>query len=133
MERSGGYSLRALGGCLVIILLMTVCGGVTVFTLDRLCFSTLSQRLPIYPDGEVRAERHNLLTSRGMGETYIELYSSNPPTEVREWYARATAGITRRAALENDFVYRLARSQWNVVRAEDGEGSVVQLLGSCAQ
>ncbi len=131
MDRSSGYSKRTLLGCGVIILLIFLCGGITTFTLDRLCVSTMTQRLPIYPGAQTVVERHNSMTAFGMGETYVELYSPDVPDVVSKWYGN-TAGTYQIDAVRNDDpFYKLGRSNWTVNLAEDGKGSQIQLYGTC--
>jgi hypothetical protein len=133
VNRDSGYNKRTLGGCLAILVGLMLCMAVSVLGLDRLCYESLSRRMPIYPGAEIRVNRYNLFTSRGMGETYLELYSPDPSDVVSEWYGRTTSATLREAARTNDAIYRLARSERNVRRAEDGEGALIELYGTCAQ
>jgi hypothetical protein len=133
LDRSSGYGKRTVLGCLVVLVAMFLCVGVSMFTMDRLCYESLSHRIPLYPGAEIRAERHNLLTARGMGETYMELYSPDPPDTVSEWYGRMIGQYTREAIRNHDFIYTLARSERSVHTAEDGSGSMIELYGTCAQ
>jgi hypothetical protein len=131
VDRESGYGKRPLLGCLLIIVLVALCGGVTTFTLDRLCLSTMTQRLPIYPGAQTVVERHNSFTEFGMGETYVELYSPDAADVVSKWYGN-TAGTYQINAVRNDDpIYNLARSNWTVNKAEDGKGSQIQLYGTC--
>lgn len=101
--------------------------------MDRLCYASLSNRLPIYPGAEIRVQRYNLFAARGMGETYMELYSPDDPDTVSRWYGQQVGGYIREASRNRDFIYALARSQYAVRRADEGEGSLIQLYGTCAQ
>ncbi len=131
MDRGSGYGKRSLLSCGVIILLIVLCGGVMTFTFDRLCLSTMTQRLPIYPGAQMVVERHNMLSAFGMGETYAELYSPDAPDVVSKWYGN-TAGTYQINAVRNgDPTYNLGRSNWTVNQAADGKGSQIQLYGIC--
>lgn len=133
MERNSGCSLRALGGCLVIILGVFLCVGVTFVTIDQLCYDTLTNRLPMYPESDVLTQRHNLFRPFGMGETYIELYSADDRDTVQRWYGTTAGRYSREAVRTGDFKYRLANAQRAFVRADDGVGTFIQLYGACAQ
>ena len=131
MDRESGYGKRPLLGCLLVVVLVLLCGGVTTFTLNQLCLSTMTQRLPIYPGARTIVERHNSFSAFGMGETYVELYSPDAPDVVNKWYGN-TAGTYQINAVRNDDpIYNLARSNWTVNAAEDGKGSQIQLYGTC--
>jgi hypothetical protein len=132
VERSSGYTKRTFLGCLVILGLVVLCSGVTTLTLDRLCYNTLSQTLPLYPNAQVQVDRHNMFTSRGMGETYLQLYSPDPPDVVSRWYGETVGPYLWAAIRSNDLSYRLGRVERHVSRAEDGVGSMIQLHGVCA-
>lgn len=125
--------LRRLGGCLLLILIIFGCLGVSVFTLDQLCYVTLSQRLPLYPDAEITVERHNMFRARGMGETYMELVSPDDPDTVSRWYGSTAGRYQREAVRTNDPLYRLATAERAIGSTEDRDGSLIQLYGTCAQ
>jgi len=131
-HRPPGASRRTLLGCLLIVVGLVACSGVTGFTLDRLCLNSLTNRLPIYPNAEIRVRRHNMFTEFGMGTTYMELYSSDDSQTVTGWYGRTTGDYRRDVIIEGkDPASGFARAQWSVVRAEDGTGSFIQLAGNC--
>ncbi len=125
--RSPGPAL----GCLLIIILIVVCGSGTLFVADRICYGNLSQRLPIYPNATVERRTHNLFTEFGMGNTVIIMNSPDAPSTVRSWYALHT-GTYLREALQNDTpFFRMAQGQVDVTRSEDGAGSQIILFGTC--
>lgn len=132
MERDSGYNRRSCLGCLVVLVLVFACAGLTSLVLDVVCHQALTQRLPFYPGAEIVTERHNLFRRFGMGETFIELYAPDPSSEVREWYARTTAPRERELRRSGSTGYRLTNASWVVYRAEDGTGSQIFLLGTCA-
>jgi hypothetical protein len=107
------------------------CIGVTTFAADRLCYSNLSQRLPIYPNAEVKSRRHNLFTEFGMGNTVIVLISPDAPEAVRAWYAVHAGSYLREAVRNNTPFYRMAQGQVDVTRNPDGKGSQIILFGTC--
>ena len=90
--RRAGYRVRAFL-ILTTVILLTVGGVLT--GLDRVCYHYLNQRLPIYPDAEVRIRTHNFMTELGMGNTVITLYTADPPDDVRSWYAVQTGSLLR--------------------------------------
>jgi hypothetical protein len=132
VDRGSGYTKRTFLGCFVIMGLVALCSTVTTLTLDRLCYNTLSQTLPLYPNAQVQVDRHNLFTSRGMGETYIQMYSPDPPDVVSRWYGETVGPYQRAAIRSHDPSYRLGRVERSISRAEDGTGSLIQLHGVCA-
>lgn len=129
------FPLRGPLGCAVIVLGLLLCTAATTFALDRVCYASLSQRLPLYPNAQITYRQHNLFTELGMGVTVIMLDSPDEPDVVRSWYGRAQ-GAYNRAALESGDVVqqagqRLSRADWSVTRAEDGTGSQIILFGTC--
>lgn len=122
-------------GCVGVLIIMLTCGTITTLTLDRVCYSGLSQRLPIYPDAEVEMRSHNLFTEFGMGNTVIVMHSNDEPNVVRSWYGQQTGGYLRQTMESGGFVdriaQRLARGDWDVTREEDGDGTQIILFGTC--
>ncbi len=127
--RRAGYRVRAFL-ILTTVILLTVGGVLT--GLDRVCYHYLNQRLPIYPDAEVRIRTHNFMTELGMGNTVITLYTADPPDDVRSWYAVQTGSLLREWARTRPFLYNIAQSSVSVSQADDGVGSLVILFGTCA-
>ncbi|MDX2161788.1 MAG: hypothetical protein SF162_10720 [bacterium] len=127
---------RTLGGCLAVIAAIAVCGSGMFFTLDRVCVNYLPQRLPFYPNGDVRWLRHNFITPWGVGNTVTILDTADSPDVVRAWYGRETGTFLRRIASTDEPLLimgqRLARADWRVDRAETGGGSMITLFGTCA-
>lgn len=120
-------------GCLVVVLAIVVCGSVSSFALDRLCYSNLSQRLPIYPDATVESRAHNLFTEFGMGNTVMVLTTPDEPDAVRSWYAIQTGSYLREALRNNTPFFRMSQGQVDVTRNPDGAGSQIILFGTCVQ
>jgi hypothetical protein len=121
-----------LSGCLIVLVVMLLTVGGVFIGLDRVCYHYLSQRVPIYPDAEIRVRTHNFLSEFGMGNTVYTLYTSDRPDEVRSWYAVHTGELLREWARTRPFLYNLAQSRVDVSRADDGIGSLVILFGTCA-
>lgn len=123
-------------GCFGLLAAMVICLTTTTFALDRVCYTGLSQRLPLYPNAEVRSRRHNMFSEFGMGNTVIVMYSPDEPDVVRSWYGRAT-GQYIRGTLETGtsierLAQRLGQGQWDVTRDESGVGTQIILFGTCA-
>jgi hypothetical protein len=118
-------------GCLMVIVAVILCSAVTSFAVDRLCYSNLSQRLPLYPNAEVKRRVHNLFTEFGMGNTVIVLVSSDDPDTVRDWYAAETGTYVRDALRNNTPFFRMAQGTVDVTHNPDGEGSQIILFGTC--
>ncbi|NJO82684.1 MAG: hypothetical protein HC828_07575 [Blastochloris sp.] len=118
-------------GCLLVLAALFGCMGVSVFTLDRICYSVLSQRVPIYLNARIAVRQHNFLSEWGMGDTSMVLYSDDPPEEVRAWYAVTTGAYLRRALQNNEPFFRMAQGDWAVETAEDGVSSQILLYGTC--
>ena len=133
MKRQSGSRLRGLGGCLVVLFAVVACSGVTVLAVDQLCYTTLSQRIPLNPNAEVREERHNFIRAWGMGETYFELYTPDGGDAVGEWYGSTAGRYSREALRSNDVAYLLGTAERSFRRADDGVGTFIQLYGTCAQ
>lgn len=133
MDESRGAGRRAALGCLLVLVGLIVCGLVTAIAVDTLCYGALTQRVPMYPGAEVVLERHNLFRAFGMGETYVVLRSPDSPDVVSRWYGRTVGPYTREAIRSGDVGFRISRGQRAVTPAEDGMGSEIRLIGSCAQ
>jgi hypothetical protein len=123
-------------GCLIIVILLFGCIGISLLAADRVCYAGLSQRLPIYPNAEIVYRSHNFLTELGMGNTVITLYSPDDPDTVRSWYGRTTGEFLQDSLNSGDPIIRLqrviAQTDWSITRAEDGIGSQIILFGTCA-
>ncbi len=123
---------RTLIGCGLVVVLVLVCIGGAVFAVDRVCYASLSQRLPIYPNAGIVSRVHNFLTEFGMGNTVFVLYSPDDPATVRAWYAQQTSDYLERAMAGGDLGFRMAQAEWSADRAEDGSGTQIILFGTCA-
>ena len=117
-------------GCLVILAAVVLCGGITFFAADRICYGNLSQRLPIYPNATVSSRTHNLFTEFGMGNTVVVLDSPDSPDDVRSWYAVQTGSYLREALRSNTPFFRMAQGSATVSRSDTG-GSQIILFGTC--
>lgn len=122
-------------GCIGVLVVMLLCGTITTITVDRICYTGLSQRLPIYPNAEVQRRSHNLLSEFGMGNTVIVLYSPDEPEVVQSWYGQQTGTYIRGTMQSGGFIdrvaQRIAQGDWSVTRAESGIGSQIILFGTC--
>jgi len=128
-------SWRPVVGCLMIVVVMSACILGSILSINGVCGAYLPQRLPTYPGAEVVAEGHNFLSSWGMGNTVLTLYTPDDPDTVRSWYAVQT-GRFLRGAIENptpitDLGRQIARVDFSIARAEDGVGTQIILFGTC--
>ena len=130
-ERPYGCSRRALLAVLLVIGGMLACISLSFVGVDAMCYSSLSQRLPIYPGATITLEQHNFLRTFGMGETVMILDSDDPPDVVQSWYGRTTYEGQRRAKANHDPFYYMATGRYSVTTAEDGTGSQIVLSGGC--
>jgi hypothetical protein len=125
---------RPIVGCLVIVVAIFLCSGVSMFVADRVCYGSLSQRLPIYPNATIKSRAHNLFTEFGMGNTAITMTTPDDPTTVRNWYGAATGAYMRAGLRGINPGFMLARGQWDVTRDPDNpSGSQIILFGTCIQ
>lgn len=130
-ERPYGCSRRALLSVLVLLVALFACVGVSFVGVDAMCYSSLSQRLPLYPGATVTLERHNFMRAFGMGETIMVLESDDPPEVVQAWYGRVTYDGQQRAKANHDPFYYMATGRYSVTAAEDGTGSQIILSAGC--
>lgn len=121
--------LHLLRGVAIVAAVMMLCSSATFFGLDRICLSELSESLPIYPGAEVRSERHSFITSFGLGETIVMLYTPDDVQTVTTWYGR-NSGTAARARAQNG-VRRLSDGRFNVANDISGTGSQIILHGVC--
>lgn len=116
----------------VIPLLLLVCIGGVTLALDHLCYSGLTQRLPLYPDAEITFERHSGMRAFGMGETLLILESADPIETVREWYGRAGGAAVRRMQQSGQrLLISMSQAEYSLITAEDGQGTQITLSGIC--
>jgi hypothetical protein len=123
---------RPVLGCLVVIVAIFLCSGVTMFAADRLCYGALSQRLPLYPDSTVISQTYNLFSAFGMGNTVVSMTTPDDQQTVRNFYGRATSTYMDSRGSGSPF-FTLAKGQWDVSRGDNGEGSLIILFGTCIQ
>jgi hypothetical protein len=123
-------------GCVGVLVALVVCVSTGSFAADRICYMGLSQRLPIYPNAEIRSRVHNLFSEFGMGNTVLTLYTPDEPDAVRSWYGQQTGTYARETLQSDNFIERLAQrwaqGQWEVSRDESGIGTQIILFGTCA-
>ena len=124
---------RPVLGCLVVLVAILLCSGVTMFAADRLCYGALSQRLPLYPNSTVISRTYNLFSAFGMGNTVVSITTPDDPETVRNWYGAATSAYMRAGMRGGSPFFTLAKGQWDVSRGENGEGSLIILFGTCIQ
>jgi hypothetical protein len=132
-DRPYGCRGRLGGGCLGIILAVTLCVGGLMAAADSACYASLTHRLPVYPGAEVITERHNFLRAWGMGETVMILYSPDPPEVVTGWYGRTIGTRLYEQVTQGVGPPRFGETDWTVGRAEDGVGSQIILYGKCVK
>jgi hypothetical protein len=122
-------------GCLLVPIVLFICLSITTVALNGVCQSGLRERLPIYPGAAVRSERYNFLVPFGVGQTIVTLYAPASQEDVRNFYGMATGSYIRRTNNTSNPIESIARyitrGQYDVSRAEDGEGTLVILFGSC--
>jgi hypothetical protein len=122
-------------GCLGLLAAFVFCIGTVLLAIDRVCYTSLSRRLPLYPNAEVRLRQHNLFSEFGMGNTAVILFTQDEPDTVRQWYGRITSDYLRGTQDSGNpidrLALRLAKGQWDVTRDESGAGSQVILFGTC--
>jgi hypothetical protein len=117
---------------IAIPLVMLACVGITTFALDNLCYTALTQRLPIYPGATVTVERHNGLRAFGMGETIMVIETDDPLDTVRDWYGVNAGGAVRRMQQQGQMVLvNITETSYSATTAEDGTGTQVLLSGVC--
>ena len=117
-------------GCLVVLGAVILCGGITFFAADRICYGNLSRRLPIYPNATVTSRTHNLFTEFGMGNTVVVLDSPDPPDNVRSWYAVETGSYVRESLRNNTPFFRMAQGS-ATINSNGSGGSQIILYGTC--
>ncbi|MBZ0304178.1 MAG: hypothetical protein K8J31_30865 [Anaerolineae bacterium] len=116
----------------VIPLILVLCVGGATVALDSLCYSGLTQRLPLYPGAVVTFEKHNGLRRFGMGETLMILESADPIETVRDWYGRNAGAAVRRMQQDGQrLLISMSQAEYSVVTAEDGQGTQITLSGVC--
>lgn len=130
-ERGYGCGRRALLYTLAITAAMFLCIGGTTAAIDAVCYSTLTRRLPVYPDAEVTLLRYNFVRAFGMGQTVMVLETADPPDAVREWYGRSFGAAARAAQDNRDPFFNMATSAHSITAAESGSGSQIVLSGVC--
>ena len=116
---------------LVVMAVLFICIGVSFVGVDAMCYSSLSQKLPLYPGATVTLERHNFLRAFGMGETVMVLDSDDPVETVQAWYGQMTYEGQQRARETHDPFYFMATGRYSVTTAEDGTGSQIILTAGC--
>jgi hypothetical protein len=122
---------QAATGCIVLSVLVLLCVSSALLAVDRVCIDGLTGRMPIYPDAEVLWQRYTFLRPFGMGRTAMELHTDDAYRDVLGWYARATGFNARNYG--NTIGFRVSRVEWDVSPDESGEGSIIYLVGTCAQ
>lgn len=124
-------------GCVSVIGALVACLLTLVLAGDGLCYTGLTQRMPVYPQATPIFRQYNWLRPYGMGSTVIAFETDDPEGQVRAFYGRAQGEYARRAlqfsnpleiAAEN-----MTRAAYDVVTQEDGTGSQVILFGYCLQ
>ena len=129
-------SRRGCFGCLGILLGMIVCGSIVYISVDRVCYTGITRRVPVYPEATQVWLTHNMLFEWGMGTTVATYESDNDPETVRRFYANNLRAFTQNdASSRNPLVsayVRLTQARFDVTEAQDGTGSQIILYGVCA-
>lgn len=111
---------------------MLLCLGAVALTLDQLCYTGLTQRLPQYPGATVVVERHNGLRAFGSGETVMVLETKDPIETVRDWYGRNAGGAVRRMQQQGQsMLIALTSANYSLYPLEDEPGTQIVLNGVC--
>lgn len=118
-----GCASRPLAGCLVIFVVMFCSVSGFVLVGDQLCYSEHSNYLQPYPDAELIYTDYNFIRAFGIGQTVQQFYSEDDPVTIRAWYGPLVAERPRTG--------RITRGEYHAIRAEDGEGSYIFLVGRC--
>lgn len=125
----GRYLLRVAA----IVVLVIVAGAVITLSVDGLCYSAMTRKIPVYPNARVTLEQYNLLRSFGMGQTAMILDSDDSPETVRDWYGKTVSAATRAALDSGDRTFTWANASYAIAGAEDGTGTQIVLNGVCGQ
>jgi hypothetical protein len=129
-------SRRGCLGCLGILLGMIVCGSIVYISVDRVCYTGLSRRVPVYPEATQVRLQHNMFFAYGMGTTVGIYESADDPETVRRWYANNLRDFAQNdASSRNPLVsawVRLTQARFDVTETESGVGSQIILYGVCA-
>ncbi|TVR24389.1 MAG: hypothetical protein EA396_01480 [Anaerolineaceae bacterium] len=118
-----GCTSRPLVGCFIIFLVMICSVSSFVLVGDQMCRNELNSYLPPYPDAELIYTDYNFIRPFGIGQTVKQYYSEDDPITIRAWYGPFIAERSR--------TRRLTRGEYHAVRADDGEGSYIFLVGRC--
>lgn len=118
-------------GCLLIMVCVFMCSGVSFFAVDQLCQNGLRPQLPLYPGAQVVYDEHNFVNRFGMGITTVLLHTPDDEQVVNAWYGR-TIGATMREALKNGSGGGWGQASYTVEASADGSGSDITLYGKCA-
>lgn len=123
---------RRIIAIVVIPLVLLVCVGGVTLALDNLCYSGLTQRMPLYPNAEMVFEEHSGMRAFGMGETLIILETDDPIEIVRDWYGRNAGGAVRRMQQQGQrLLASMSQAEYSLITAADGTGTQITLSGVC--
>lgn len=111
----------------VIILVIFACSGIGVGVVNYACISSATTWLPLYPGAEVVSDKHTFISTFGMGETLVTLYTPDDEPTVYRWYAVAVREVSQQKNPQ-----RIARTRWATAVAEDGKGTLITLYSACA-
>jgi F420-0:gamma-glutamyl ligase-like protein len=112
--------------------LMFGCIVITTIGIDAACYSSMSAKLPIYPNARVTLDQHNFLQRFGMGTTVMILDTDDDVEVVRDWYGTTVAKVYKAARETNQAFFYFASARYSVGPAEDGSGTQIILNGACA-
>lgn len=130
-RRTTGCRRRILAIAVVPLAVM-LCIVIFMLTLDHLCYTGLSQRLPIYPGAEVVFEEHSGFRAFGSGETLMIIETADPIETVRDWYGRNAGGAVRRMVQQGQQVLvSMTTVNTSLIELEDEPGTQITLSGIC--
>jgi hypothetical protein len=114
-------------GVPLIILLVTISVFALLMVLHSRFMGRVGECRAVYhshPEMEVIAEQQPYFL-QPYGSLTAELYSPDPPEQVREWISRSYAAIMREAVTSGNFS-NIPEQSWTIVEAEGG-GSRITL------
>lgn len=107
------------------------CIAITTLGIDAACYSSMTKKIPVYPNATVTSEQHNFLRTFGMGETLMMLDTDDAPSTVRNWYGETVAAAYEASKDNRDPFFYMANARYSIAGAEDGTGTQIILSGVC--
>lgn len=110
---------------LLLILGMIACVAAAVLSLDEACRQSIDEWTPLYPGSEIVRREYDLLRDRGMGTSFVVLYTEDDPATVGAWYREYQV---EKGTRDNT----LANADYRVTENPDGDGALIYLYSECA-